>query len=143
MTYSELAEKIATEAFSDKVDLSGEPYILHLRRVASNFIEDDELCSTAWLHDILEDCKAWTGDRLKALFPMKVVCDVLYLTRNKGESYEDYIYDISSVDSARRIKLADLKDNMDITRLKSLTEKDILRLKKYHKAFLYLKSKQI
>ena len=34
----------------------------------------------------------------------------------------------------------DLKDNMDITRLEKVTDKDFDRLKKYHKAYKYLKS---
>jgi hypothetical protein len=70
--------------------------------------------------------------------------DVLYLvdllTHKKGETYEEYIREISWDENAIRIKLADLKDNSDITRLKGISEKDIARMAKYHKAYTYLKS---
>ena len=62
------------------------------------------------------------------------------MTRNEGESYMDYIKRIGEDNICRIVKMCDLKDNMDITRLDKLKNEDFNRLKKYHKAYKYLKS---
>ena len=59
--------------------------------------------------------------------------------RHKNESYEDFIKRSRLNPIGRQVKLHDLEDNMDITRLNELTEKDICRLNKYLKAYKYLK----
>lgn len=71
-------------------------------------------------------------------FPCEVVDAVMSVTRNKCEDYFDFIRCCKANPIGRRVKIADLKDNMNITRLKELTEKDIERLKKYHKAYKML-----
>lgn len=64
---------------------------------------------------------------------------ILSVTRNEGESYEDFIKRSRLNPIGRKVKLHDLEDNMDITRLNELTGKDIDRLNKYMKAYKYLK----
>ena len=39
----------------------------------------------------------------------------------------------------RKVKIADISDNLDISRLKEVTDKDILRINKYKKALEKLK----
>jgi len=46
---------------------------------------------------------------------------------------------VMSNPDAIRVKLADLRHNSDIRRLKGVTEKDIKRIEKYHKMYLILK----
>jgi hypothetical protein len=60
------------------------------------------------------------------------------LTHRKEIPYDDYIKAISFNADAVKVKLADLKDNSDITRLKGLTKKDFDRMEKYHRSFMYL-----
>jgi len=64
---------------------------------------------------------------------------VALLTHDKKNMpYADYIRKISENNDARKIKLADLRDNSNITRLKGLSKKDFERMEKYHAAYTYL-----
>lgn len=134
----ELAYQIASRAFKDKKDLSGQPYFSHLIRVSNQFKENKDLFQVAILHDLLEDCPEWNEDSLRHLFDKNIVDTIVVLTKNKREDYFDYINRINQNSWATRVKLNDLKDNMDITRLNSLTEKDFKRLAKYLKAYKIL-----
>ena len=139
---------LAKFAFKDKVDKAGKPYVEHLLRVSrdcykgENPIPIDESMvveSAAVLHDLLEDCPEWHPDALSFIFPKEVVDLVVILTKSKNEPYLDsYIKRISENKLTSRIKLSDLRDNMDITRLPEITQKDIERLVKYHTAYKIL-----
>ena len=131
------ANKIIQGAFKDKFDKGGEPYIYHLNRVARKF-EGTNNIVVSLLHDLLEDCPEWNEEKLKLEFPSKIVDAVVCLTKVKGESYLDYLNRVKSNEIALKVKISDLEDNMDIKRLKILTDKDCERLKKYHKAWLEL-----
>lgn len=72
-------------------------------------------------------------------FPRNIVDAILSVTRNEDENYEDFIKRSRLNPIGRQVKLHDLEDNMDITRLNELTEKDIYRLNKYIKAYKYFK----
>jgi (p)ppGpp synthase/HD superfamily hydrolase len=128
---------VAAEAFKDKVDKSGEPYILHCLRVMEKQTTDERRI-IAVLHDLLEDTSWTSQDLLDAGFPDFIVYRISLLTHDKSMSYEDYIKRISMDLDATAIKLADLEDNSQITRLKGLTKKDFDRMEKYHKAYTYL-----
>ncbi len=150
MTNSELARTIAERAFADKTDKAGRPYVEHLERVANSakeitfdpaFTDGDALKAVGWLHDILEDCPEWTIEHLRQIFGDEIADAVLALTKNKDQSYREYVERIKLNPLARLVKLADLKDNMDLSRLDKLTEKDVERVKKYHEAFVFLLSK--
>lgn len=132
----ETAIKIVTEAFKEKKDKAGKPYIEHLERVRSKLSEENEEVQTiATLHDILEDCPEWNKDKLLELFPSRVVKAVECLTHKKGQSYEDYISQVMTNELSIVVKIEDLKDNMDFTRLADIGNSDIKRLKKYHSAY--------
>ena len=62
----------------------------------------------------------------------------LIIEKVSGMSYDDYIKKIATDKDAVKVKLADLKDNSDITRLKGLTKKDFDRMEKYHRSYIYL-----
>jgi len=153
MTKLELATEIIQSAFAGKTDLAGQPYIDHLQRVCDNinkyllnsYRSDqqtvEEIGVIALLHDLYEDCQNWTRDHIIPLFGSSVNTTVKTLTRTSNQSYDDYIEKIGQDIFAIIVKLADLEDNMNITRLSELTEKDIKRLQKYYKAYRYLYQK--
>ena len=134
----ELAFQIAKKAFEGKTDKGGNPYFYHLGRVAKSFINDDFLYSIAMLHDLLEDCPEWNETSLRCLFHENIVSTIAVLTRKDNEDYFDYIDRIKQSSWATKVKIADLEDNMNITRLESLEHKDFERLKKYLKAYKIL-----
>ena len=134
----ELAFQIAKIAFEGKIDKGGKPYFNHLVRVAEKFKEDDFLYPIAMLHDLLEDCSEWNVKSLSCLFSENIVKTIELLTRKTGQDYFDYINEINQSSWATKVKLADLKDNMDITRLENISDKDFQRLNKYLKAYKIL-----
>lgn len=134
-----IAIAITAEGFKNVLDKGNQPYILHCLRVMNNLNTDDwELKAIAVMHDNLEDGVCTARDLINLGFSMRVIDTLMDLTHNKKDSYEDYIKRISLNEDAVKIKLADLKDNSDITRLKGLTKKDFDRIEKYHKAYVYL-----
>jgi (p)ppGpp synthase/HD superfamily hydrolase len=118
-----VAIALAAKVFEDKTDKSGKPYILHCLRVMNGVDQnDEEQMQIAVLHDVVEDTDTTT-----------------LLTHNSNTTtYDNYIKAISYNTDATRVKLADLKDNSDITRLKGLRKKDIERTEKYHRAYVFL-----
>lgn len=129
-----LAIKIATEAHDGQTDKGGAPYILHPLRVMLAVNGDRERIA-AVLHDVAEDCPEWPLERLRAEPFSGAVCDALdALTRREGEDYWAFIDRCAADPIARVVKLADLKDNQDISRIKRPTEQDAERVRKYIKA---------
>ncbi len=138
------AIRVAAQAFEHIRDKGGKPYIMHCLRVMNNLNSDDEeLNSIAVLHDFIEDCGGDNHEKLYdslklAGFSQRVITALRLLTHIKGVPYDDYIKQLAHNEDARKVKLADLKDNSDITRLKGLTKKDFDKMEKYHRAFVYL-----
>ena len=130
----EKALVIATKAQEGQKDKAGSPYIFHPIRVSNRCLTDEEKI-VALLHDIIEDTNLSASDLLAAGFPRMIVEAVLSVTRNKGESYEDFIIRSKQNPIGRQVKIHDLEDNMDITRIRQLTEKDLERLNKYLRAY--------
>jgi (p)ppGpp synthase/HD superfamily hydrolase len=135
-----LAIAIATEAHDGQVDRGGAPYILHPLRVMLS-VQGDRERIAAVLHDVAEDCPAWPLDRLRAQPFSGAVCDALdALTRRPGEEYGVFIARCAADPIARVVKLADLKDNCDLSRIKRPTDKDAERVRKYVNASMVLLS---
>ncbi len=137
-TLLEKALQIAVKAHSGQIDKAGSAYIFHPIRVSNRCSTDDERI-VALLHDTIEDTEVTTEYLLMEGFPRNIVDAILSVTRNEDESYDDFIKRSRLNPIGRQVKLHDLEDNMDITRLNELTEKDIYRLNKYIKAYKYLK----
>ena len=137
-TLLEKALQIATDAHLYQVDKAGAPYIFHPIRVSNRCSTDDEKI-VALLHDTIEDTEVTAEYLLMEGFPRNIVDAILSVTRNEDENYEDFIKRSRLNPIGRQVKLHDLEDNMDITRLNQLTEKDLYRLNKYIKAYKYLK----
>ena len=121
---------IARDAHKGQVDKAGRSYLHHPAFVAKN-VDTDVEKAVAWLHDVVEDTE-WTLERLTANgFPVQVVEAVGLLTHDANVSYGDYIARIKENPLARKVKMADLMHNLDLTRLPVVTEKDIERCRKY------------
>ena len=133
---------IAVEGHSKKVDKAGAPYILHPLRVMLSFRKTDEQI-VGVLHDVVEDCKGWTFKRLgQEGFSNTVIDAVKAVTKQRkekgDENYMSFIERAAKNPIGRRVKLADLRDNMDIMRIEVPVAKDFERLKRYRKAAQYL-----
>ena len=129
---------IAAQAHQEQCDKAGAPYILHPLRMMLRMRSETEMM-VAILHDVVEDTE-WTLDQLRqAGFSEEVVQAVECLTHRDQETYEAFITRVCTNPVASKVKLADLEDNMDMRRLSNLTEKDVQRLRKYHRAWLALR----
>ena len=134
----ERAIQIAVEAHMGQVDKGGSPYILHPLRVMMSV--DSALEKTvAVLHDVVED-SAWTFETLaKEGFTKDIIDALRSVTKvDASEKYELFIQRALSNLIGRRVKIADLRDNLDVTRITRLTEKDLERLNKYKQALIVL-----
>lgn len=127
------AIKIAYYAHIGQVDKAGAPYILHPIRVMTTLDSDIE-CICAVLHDVVEDSDI-TFDYLREEgFSEEVIQILDCVTKRPGESYDDFIGRIIKNETACKVKLADLCDNMNLSRIEDPTEKDEERLVKYRYA---------
>lgn len=132
---------IASRVHENQTDKGGKPYILHpLRLMMRLRTDDEELMSIAVLHDVVEDSDV-TIEELRGLgFSERVLAALDLLTHKGSDTYDEYVRLIATNRDATLVKIEDLRDNSDITRLKGLTEKDHDRLKKYNKSYVYLTS---
>lgn len=135
----ELALQRALSAYAGKVDDGGQPYIMHPLRVMATL---DDLVSqcVALLHDVIEDGGVTADDLRADGFPEAVVSAVVVLTREEGEPYESYIKRVRSHPLARKVKLKDIEDNLNVLRLGSLSDYHLKRIRKYHSAWKLLDS---
>ena len=134
------AIEIALDAHKNVSDKGGNPYMLHPLRLMLQMDSEEEMI-VAILHDVVEDSEKWSFDKLKEEgFSKKIINSLRSITKeNKNEDYEKFI-DRSIKDKiGRKVKIADISDNLDISRLKEVTDKDILRINKYKKALEKLK----
>ena len=131
--YLDRAIELAKQHHEGQTDKAGKPYIEHPLRVMSQ-VESEEEKIVAVLHDIVEDTDISLDDLRSEGFSEEVVSAVECLTKQDGENYDSYIERISFNPLAVKIKLADLEDNSDLTRLPEVTDKDLERIEKYDKA---------
>lgn len=98
-------------------------------------------CQTivALLHDTIEDTEVSPEDLLSKGFSQEIVDAILSVTKRKGENYEDFVARAKQNPIGRIVKIHDLEDNMDIRRLDTLNDESVVRLRKYLKAYHFLK----
>lgn len=139
--YVKRAKSIAKAAHAGQTDKAGEPYINHVSRVAKAVSDDPLAECVAWLHDVLEDCEGY-DTVISDGFPFDVLVPLNIVTRwpwIKGDVVEFYYASIRGNPVALRVKLADIADNSDPSRLAKLDDKTADRLrKKYAKALRLL-----
>lgn len=134
----ERALTLASVKHAGQKDKGNDPYVMHVIRVMMN-VETESDRIVALLHDLLEDTDITKPDLMEFGFDEETVKKVDLLSRKDAEDYMDYIKRLSADPAAVRVKLSDLRDNLNRTRLKDkLTDKDFERLKKYHRAEVYL-----
>lgn len=133
----ELAIKVATEAHEGQFDKGGNPYILHPKAVA-DAVDSTENKIVAYLHDVCEDTDITFEDLLELGFTERIVNSIRILTKSDDISYDDYLKSVKMDNIARYVKMADIRHNMDITRIPNPTEKDYARIEKYKKALAFL-----
>lgn len=128
---------LARQVHRGQFDKAGKPYIEHVLRVVSYLDATDDKIVGA-LHDVLEE-SSYTAESLRSLgYPERIVHAVECLTKRSGEEYDHYISRVKNDEIARRVKIADLKDNMDMARLPAPKAIDWERLAKYQHALQQL-----
>lgn len=140
-----LSRTIAIDAHSGQTDRAGVDYMSHVEAVVASVTTDIEK-SVAYLHDVVEDTSV-TFDAIYSYLVMhgvsrasanEVVAAVRAMTKIDGEEYESYLRRIKSNKYAVVVKLADLRHNMDLTRLPNVDDEDLERMEKYKKAIAFL-----
>ena len=124
---------IAARMHEGQKDKGGQPYILHPLRVM-NEVEGETAKICAVLHDVVEDTGITFDDLSKEGFSEDVIEVLDALTKRENEEYDDFISRVLENKTACIVKLADLKDNLDLNRLPSVTEEDFRRMEKYEAA---------
>ncbi|MBV1709185.1 MAG: HD domain-containing protein [Erysipelothrix sp.] len=130
------AYELAINLHRGQVDKSGEPYIHHLIEVA-NQVEGRDAIMVALLHDAMEDQGMTMKFLMNQGFPTEVIDAIVLLTKS-GDDYMTYISRIKGNPLARIVKIADMRHNSDLSRLKSVSDKDIERKEKYAKSIQLL-----
>lgn len=134
MATLERAIAIAVEAHANVLDKGGKPYILHPLRIMLKGHTDEERIVRV-LHDVVEDSDDWTLERLhEEGFSEKTIQCIDNLTRRDGEHYDEFIERCGSHLISLEGKLDDIEDNMQVSRIPTLEQKDFHRMQKYHKA---------
>ncbi len=122
------AISFAAKAHRGRKDKAGATYILHPLRVMLHMKTKDERI-VAVLHDVVEDTKYTLEDLQRVGYSQKVLRSLDHLTKRDGEEYEKFIKRVK-----RDLKIADLKDNLDLSRIKDPNRRDFTRIEKYRRA---------
>ena len=130
------AEALARARHAGQKDKAGQPYAGHLERVAAR-VQEPQLKTIAWLHDSMEDT-GLSREEIAAEFGPLTAEAVALLTRREGEDYLAYAARVKENEAARAVKIADLIDNSNLTRLPQVTLQDAERQRRYNEALRLL-----
>lgn len=131
------ALKLCFEAHKDQLDKSGMPYVFHPFHLAESM--DDEVSTVAaLLHDVVEDTECTFEDLESMGFPKESIEAVRLLTHGDDEPYFDYVRRVKKNETARKVKMADLRHNSDLTRLENPDAWALKRQEKYLEAIKIL-----
>ena len=134
----EKAIKLAGEVHRNQLDKGGTPYILHPLRLMLQMEEEAEMIA-AVLHDVVEDTDLEVEDLRQRGFPEEAVEAIECLTKREGEDYDTFISRVEKNPLAAKVKIADLRDNMNMERIPEVGPGDLKRLARYHRALNRLK----
>lgn len=124
---------LVTNAHAGQFDKGGVPYILHpLKVMHYTKSSDEEIQCIALGHDVVEDTDVTYQDLRAAGMTERVIAGIRAVTKVPGETLDEYKARVFDNRDAMIVKLADLRHNSDIRRLKGVTERDIKRMTKYH-----------
>ena len=135
---------LATNAHHEQFDKGGTPYILHCMKVMHYLkTDDEELQCIALGHDIIEDTSVTYKDLVDQGFTERIINGIRCMTKQRGQTYDEYKLQVLSNVDSMRVKLSDLRHNSDIRRIKNkdVSQKDIDRIAKYQKFYLEIQSK--
>lgn len=127
------ALKLCFEAHKEQKDKSGMPYVFHPFHLAEE-MTTEETTIVALLHDLVEDTNYTIEDLTHLGFDQAITDAIALMTHAEGVDYMDYVRKIKSNPIARKVKLADLRHNSDLSRLDAVDEKALQRREKYIKA---------
>ena len=133
------AIEIAASAHRNQADKGGNPYILQPIRVMMSLDTEDEKI-VGVLHDIVEDSDVWNFERLREEgFEENILSALKSVTKlSEDEDYRQFIKRAGQNEIGRNVKIADIRDNLDVSRMGFLEEKDLLRINKYKDALCRL-----
>lgn len=131
------ALKICFNAHINQVDKTGMPYVFHPFHLAEQMDDEDSVC-VALLHDVVEDTDITFDDLIKDGFNDNVINALKLLTHINDTPYKEYVKEIKTNPIAKKVKLADLKHNSDLTRLDLNVDKIPPKLELYKEAIKYL-----
>ncbi|MBV7495397.1 HD domain-containing protein [Pseudomonas sp. PDM24] len=135
----ERAIAIAAAAHEGQVDKGGAPYILHPLKVMLRVNTLEERI-VAVLHDVVEDCGISFDDLRKEGFSETVLMAIASVTKVPDELYEEFIERAAQNPIGRVVKLADLEENSDLSRIAQPSWEDLERVEKYRRAIGVLRS---
>lgn len=142
MSTIEKAIALAARKHSGQKDKGQQPYIFHPLRLMFKVKTSDQQI-VAVLHDILEDTDTTIVDLISLGFSQDIIDAILALTKKEGESRIEAAYRAVKNPIARVVKLVDVADNMDLSRIAQPTNKDLLRLEEYKQVHSILMTKAI
>jgi (p)ppGpp synthase/HD superfamily hydrolase len=128
---------LAAQAHHGQTDRAGAPYILHPLRMMLHMTSETERIVAA-LHDVVEKTPLTPADLRQAGYAKDVLDAVDCLTRREGETYQQLLERARSNPLARKVKIADLEDHLDLRWSRSIEGQDLDRLKRYQKAWQFL-----
>jgi (p)ppGpp synthase/HD superfamily hydrolase len=130
---------LATNRHAGQFDRGGNPYILHPLKVMYYLkSNDEELQCIALAHDLVEDTDTSYTELREMGFTERIVEGIAALTKAPGETYDEYKLRVKANPDAVKVKMADLRHNTDVRRLKGVTDKDLARMEKYHRFYMEL-----
>lgn len=133
---------IATNAHAGQFDKGGNPYILHPLKVMHYLkTDDEELMCMALGHDVIEDTEVTYKDLRDAGISERVIAGIRALTKQPGQTYQEYKDTIFANRDAMMVKMADLRHNTDIRRLKGIRDKDIERMVRYQQFYIEIQQR--
>ncbi|MBR7140560.1 MAG: GTP pyrophosphokinase, partial [Clostridia bacterium] len=124
MIYTELTKKamrLCFDVHKEQVDKTDMPYVFHPFYLATQ-MDDEVSTACALLHDVVEDTLTSFEDLRNMGFPHEVIEVLTLLTHEEGVPYMDYVKKIATNETAKKVKIADLKHNSDTTRLSQVDE---------------------
>lgn len=130
MSTIEKAIALAAKKHAGQIDKGKHPYIFHPLRLMFK-MKSTEQQIVAVLHDILEDTDTTVVDLISLGFSQEIIDAILALTKRKNESRTEAAYRAVQNPIARIVKLADVADNMDISRIKQPSARDLMRIEEY------------
>ena len=136
----ETAKAWAYRQHEGQLDKAGFPYVTHPKRVAGR-METPEEQVVGWLHDTVEDT-GLTLPEIEKEFGPETAAAVDAISRRDGEEWDDYLRRVKQNEVSRKVKIGDLIDNSNLSRIPNVTLRDVERQKKYNQALKYMMTEE-